>query len=701
MVRTAETRGSGRDKRDWNPPGIASFYALFGYLYCMLASSTLGLQPVVGGALYLLGQVTIIATHTQKPERRMYLPRSQRVTSLVLGVCCGLLALGLLLVYPLAVDLPVIWLMFAIASLVHLMDRLTSRMYLSSLRRGHERVRRVVRLVEAMLVFLGIAALVFFLSRGSREAWYLLGGYAMCCLVRAVNLLRTEELPREEAEEAPGEVRAFLSQEQRVAQVNAYKSYRAIMLITMTALQVTMLLVYTFIGTREVGLLLSMLIAFFCTTLAQWATKWLLRRRARKRPGTEPTTSLIIGLMVWLLSLASFARYGVASGIVWSYLALAFSTAGVTMATLSLHALESDVRRVVQFATGEKPGRAVEVAHEALAENAALIGEMLVLLGLMAITLFSQGAMKGGSLRLSAQPLLLVPALALVVAAFLAAFRFPLDRRLADKLRAFLQLTENGETNLPLQKQLEDTVIKVHRRRYGIMLVILLLRPLFYVRVIGKEKVRLTPGVSTVFTCNHGEIYGPIVTNLYIPFSFRPWVIHEITEPDRSAQYLYQNTVSRQRWIPERLKLPAAKLVMVFLAWVMRSLDSITVYRDKPRELIKTFRDTASAMEAGDNILIFPENPNDESLDKAGYLREGVGEFFTGFTMIAQIYHQKTGKCAQFVPIFADKKRRTLTFGEPIFYDPDKPPQEEKQRIAGYLRGEMLRMAGLDQEEKV
>lgn len=697
-MQPAEAQGTMPRQRDWNPPGIASFYALFGYLYCMLASSTLGLQPVVGGALYLLGQVTILATHTMKPERRMYLPRSQRVTSLLLGICCGLLALGLLLIYPLAVDLPVIWLMFAIAFLVHLMDRVTSRMYLASLRRGHDRVRRVVRLVEAMLAFIGIAALVFFLSRTAQEAWYLLGGYALCCLVRAVNLLRMAELPREEAEEAPKEVHAFLSQEQRVAQVNAYKSYRAIMLITMTALQVTMLVTYTFIGTRELGLALNMLIAFICITLAQWVTKWLLRRRDRKRPGTEPITSLMIGLLVWLLSLAAFASYGMSKGMVWSVLALAFSTAGVTMATLSLHALEGDVRRVVQFATGEKPGQAVEIAHEALAENAALIGEMLVLLGLMAITLFSRGAIKDGSLHLIPQPLLLWPALVLVAAAFLAAFRFPLDRRLAEKLRAFLQLKENGETNLPLQKQLEDTVIKVHRRKYGIKLVILILRPLFYVKVVGKEKVRLTPGVSTVFTCNHGEIYGPIVTNLYIPFSFRPWVINEISEPDRSAQYLYRNTVSRQRWIPRRLRLPAAKVVMVFLEWVMRSLDSITVYRDKPRELIKTFRDTASAMEAGDNILIFPENPNDESLEKAGYLREGVGEFFTGFTMIAQIYHQKTGKCAQFVPIFADKKRHTLTFGEAIVYNPDNPPQEEKLRISGYLRGEMLRMAGLDQE---
>ena len=697
-MQAAERQNTVTLQRDWNPPGIASFYTLFGYLFCMLASSALNLHPVMGGALYLLGQVTILAIHTGRAEQRKYLPRSQRVTSLVLGAFCGLLALGLMIIYPQRVELPLIWLMVAIASLVHLMDMITSRMYLASLNRGHDRVRRVVRLVETMLLFCAVAALVFFLSLRADAAWYLLGGYALCCLLRAVSLLRTAELPEGGEQELPSQVQAFLSEEQQVAQVNAYKSYRAIMLITMTALQVTMLLVYTFIGTRETGLIASMIIAFLCTTLTQWVTKWLLRRRAQNRPGTEPASSLLTGLIIWFLGLVAFAIYGLnTSRFGLGHLTLAFSTAGVTMATVSLHALEGDMRRVVQFATGEKPGRAVEVAHEALSENAALIGEMVVLLGLMAITLFSQGAFDGNSLRLNTQPLFMIPALALVLAAFLAAFRFPLERKQTDKLRAFLQLKENGETNLPLQKQLEDTVIKVHRRRYGIKLVILILRPLFYVKVIGSERVKVTPGVSTVFACNHGEIYGPVVTNLYIPFSFRPWVINEISEPDRSAQYLYENTVSRQKWLPERLKRPAAKLVMAFLEWVMRSLDSITVYRDHPRELVKTFRETAAAMEAGDNILLFPENPNHESLEKAGYLQEGVGEFFTGFTLIAQMYHQKTGKCAQFVPLFADKFQHTLTFGEPTFYNPENPPAQEKERIAQHLRQEMLCMAGLEE----
>ena len=160
-MQAAERQNTVTLQRDWNPPGIASFYTLFGYLFCMLASSALNLHPVMGGALYLLGQVTILAIHTGRAEQRKYLPRSQRVTSLVLGAFCGLLTLGLMFIYPQRVELPLIWLMVAIASLVHLMDMINSRMYLASLNRGHDRVRRVVRLVETMLLFCAVAALCF------------------------------------------------------------------------------------------------------------------------------------------------------------------------------------------------------------------------------------------------------------------------------------------------------------------------------------------------------------------------------------------------------------------------------------------------------------------------------------------------------------------------------------------------------------
>ena len=67
--------------------------------------------------------------------------------------------------------------------------------------------------------------------------------------------------------------------------------------------------------------------------------------------------------------------------------------------------------------------------------------------------------------------------------------------------------------------------------------------------------------------------------------------------------------------------------------------------------------------------------------------------------MIGQLYYNKTGKCAQFIPLYANKRKRTITFGVPTRYNPDLPANDEKERLCTYLRNEMLRIAGLPEEQ--
>ena len=135
------------------------------------------------------------------------------------------------------------------------------------------------------------------------------------------------------------------------------------------------------------------------------------------------------------------------------------------------------------------------------------------------------------------------------------------------------------------------------------------------------------------------------------------------------------------------------------MAWIMRSVDAIPVYYQEPAKLRQTFRQSISAMEAGDNILLFPEN-SDDTPDHH-YKTSGVSHFFTGFTMLAPMYYKKTGKRAIFVPIYADKKKRVLTFGAPIQYDPENDPEDEKNRLCDHLRGEMLKIAGEEETDEV
>ena len=137
--------------------------------------------------------------------------------------------------------------------------------------------------------------------------------------------------------------------------------------------------------------------------------------------------------------------------------------------------------------------------------------------------------------------------------------------------------------------------------------------------------------------------------------------------------------------------MPIAKMIGPLSVWAMGCLESIPVYRNKPRDLMNTFRMSVEALQAGDNLLIFPENPNAVAQGH-GYERQGLGELFTGFEMLAPIYYNKTGKCLRFIPAFAHQKMRTLTFAPIITFDPNNEPNAERERIVSYLQETMREM---------
>jgi len=669
--------------------GLRFFSPLFDYLYCMLASIVLVRQPLLGGALFMVGQTAELAGMLLHPQSFDHLPRGYRLWGYTLTLLSALLALALLLIYPLSVEMPHLWLLFSLVLIIMLRSYVARRLCISMQRRHLSRVQRAFRLTEVMLLFCLLLSPVLFLSQKTDTAWYLLGGFAFSAFIESYAHFSSKEQPASPRGESGG-----LIDVDALRQANSYRSFRNVTTITVTALQVTMILSYTFIGTTAGGLLTCMGIAFVCIYLTNRLTRMILfsPRHARH----DPSNVLLGGLALWLAGLVMLSQNILRGENIWAYIALALCTCGTSLAAAALQALDRNMKSIIAFVTGKDPDAAPESLHGAEYAFATLIGQMLALLGLSLLLFFGGYPARGFNIP-SLQPTLLIPALALVAAALLAAFRFPLENRYTVKLQRFLLLKENGETNLPLQKQLEDVLVKVKRRRYGIKLLIRFLRLLFPTKVEGQENVKLDKDIPCVFTCNHGELYGPIIANIYIPFPFRSWMISEMVDHEQIATYIYTWTIKRQRWLPEKWKWPVARYIVgPALTWIVNSLDHVPVYRNSTKDLIHTFKLSAEALEAEDNLLIFPENPNDPAQEKPGYLRDTVGAFFTGFTTVAQLYYKRMGKCPQFYPLYADKKRRTLTFGPPIRYDATNAPVDEQRRIAHYLRGEMLRMGGLE-----
>ncbi len=658
--------------------GMNSFSVLYAFLYCMLASGALGAAPVMGGALFMLGRVATMLARQISRKKTRALPKALRRTGAVILLALLPISLALLLLYPLAAPAPLFWLLACLALLITWRGTLTRRLFLWCRARALSYAQTNLRLTLLSAALCVPLALALFFSLDATRAAYLMGGYVLSAALECYGLWTEGEPPHTDERDEPEDLTALRG-------AHAYRVFQYVLCIAAAALQVTIVMAYAYIGATATGVLYCMAIALVCTFAAREMATWVLKKTLTRDP--DPGNVLIFGLAAWLLGLLVFARNLSLSDEWAAYLSLAMCSIGGTISAVALSRLSRDMRRVAEFTTGRVPGARYEEAQHAAVEFSSLAGQALALIGLAL-----WGLLAGSGETLVAQPPLLLPACLLVLAAFLAALRFPMTKRHLEKLRRFLQLRERGEKNAPLEKELEGVVVQKSKRRYVVKIIIALIRPFYYHKILGRENVRLDDDIAAIFVCNHGELYGPVVTNLYVPYSFRPWVISELMEPAEVSDYIYQFTILRQRWLPSRWKRPLADALTPAIIRVMRSLESIPVYRDRPRELIRTFKTTAQAMQAGDNILLFPENPHAANQEKEGYLRDGIGEFSTGFVMIAQVYYDLTGKRAQFIPIYADKERRTLTFGHATRYDPEPPPVPEKERIVEHLRGEMLRL---------
>lgn len=668
---------------------LSGFYA---YMYCMMISNTLVDMPILGGALYMCGQVaTVFSSVCTPPLRNYYTPRLRVWT----GVICGTMLLAnllLLVFYPISLEDTRVWILFGMILLLLLRTILGRRVIRQCTARGTPEGRfvRQYALPCAVCVLGGAAVLFPFLP--PVLAGQMMGGFMLACAADVYSQLKDRAEQRALLE--PVSEKEYASLRDKIGKANAYTSYQSLSACILVALEITMVLMYTFLAVTGEQLLVCMLVCVGCTLAAREAAEWFLRRRERKH-SADPTLLLLVGLFLWIYSLTLFgsAMERRAPQSPGAYFSLILCSMGVTLCLTVLMRMERIMVQVAQFSAGNDLSGYWQM-RRAGGELAALVGGMIALCALTAMC-FAAGKdlpRNAGEFAARFQPLLMIPAMLTVVGALLGALRFPLSQRYMEKLSRFLRLRQEGGENPALERQLETVVIKPHRQPFFINAVKAFLRPFFRHTLQGTENIVEDVDNPLVFLCNHGELYGPLVAVLNIPVPVRPWTISEITvDKDEMAAYVYKYTIKRQRWLPERLKMPLAKMLGPISVWAMRCLESIPVFRNKPRDLINTFRMSVEAMQAGDNLLIFPENPNAAG-EGHGYERQGLGELFSGFAMLAPIYYNKTGKCCRFVPVFAHQKMRTLSFAPIITYNPENEPNAERDRIVGELRAAMRDM---------
>jgi 1-acyl-sn-glycerol-3-phosphate acyltransferase len=201
-------------------------------------------------------------------------------------------------------------------------------------------------------------------------------------------------------------------------------------------------------------------------------------------------------------------------------------------------------------------------------------------------------------------------------------------------------------------------------------------------RVIGTEYV--APDTPAIFVSNHLDTYAPIALSLFFPFPFRPWVHASLLDPKLCRPYLEKNFTRKSlklappwsTWLAACLAPPVVRL--------MRTIGAIPVWRGQMK-LRETVQLSCQALRQGENLLIFPENPDEP-------LTEHLHDFYGGFVHLAHAFYRQSGQSLNFYPIYVDVSRRLIEIGQPVAYPQDANTPRPYDGMISCLKNRMLAM---------
>ena len=197
-----------------------------------------------------------------------------------------------------------------------------------------------------------------------------------------------------------------------------------------------------------------------------------------------------------------------------------------------------------------------------------------------------------------------------------------------------------------------------------------------------------TPDYSepVVFVANHEKNYGPSIMQLFFPITYRPWVIYRMLEPQICREYIREDFFEGRWNVPSPISGWISGLVERPLIRLMNSSRPIAVYRGLPQRIAQTFKDSLETLEAGENLLIFPENGEIKPYSQR------VNNFHTGFIFLTKLYYRKTGKRLSFCPVSINPHKRFISVGKRVTFNPEADYDQERGRICQFLVKEIDRL---------
>lgn len=190
-----------------------------------------------------------------------------------------------------------------------------------------------------------------------------------------------------------------------------------------------------------------------------------------------------------------------------------------------------------------------------------------------------------------------------------------------------------------------------------------------------------------VYVSHHQNMYGVITIMFWLSerIPLRLWAFSSFFSQEETYDQYVNFTLTERFGLPKRLAKIVAWPASYAVSKLANSARCIPVYR-KSRKVIKTFKETITALEEDWKALVFPD------VDYASDDTE-VEDIYEGFLHLEKLSVRETDKHVMFVPILASKKERKIHQAQPIMFDPDVDFMTQRSEIAKEIRNSLNKLA--------
>jgi len=217
--------------------------------------------------------------------------------------------------------------------------------------------------------------------------------------------------------------------------------------------------------------------------------------------------------------------------------------------------------------------------------------------------------------------------------------------------------------------------------RYGLWynIIRLAFRPFVRRYAVRWETPRVEPAV---YVSHHQNMHGVFAAGLSFPGIIRIWAYHVfLSFSSCFKQYTDYTLTVRLGW-PRWLAGLAALPLSLIVSAGCRSARFIPVYRD--RRIAETLDISVKALQAGDSLAVFATREYQN--------RDGNGDLYGGFLHLEPKYFAATGRHVPFVPLYADKGKRELVIGSPVYFRDGEGFRDGKARVMEELQTALERL---------